>query len=393
MSKTTWSYSVALGLLLVACGAGQPEDPGHWRQTTEELPSGAQRVVNPASGLWGPAEAWRLEETLRIGSIDGEDPYLFGWISDIAVDAQGSIYLLEGQSREVRVFDAAGQYSRTIARSGAGPGELANPVALRWLPGHLLLVVDYGNARYSVFDTIGSFLTSARRNLPPQHIPWRGAVDGKGNVYEWITVREAGQSDPREVLVRLDSAFVVQDTFDIAVPEIETLTVTVDGGLARYSIPFGPTLRWWLDAERAEFWRAGSADYHLVKTSFTGDTLMLLERAYEPVTVLPDERDDAIEELADQGLQLTRSQVPERKPAFSYFVVDSEGNLWVRTTVKAGVVFDLFDPIGRYLGQVESPVELEPIPAPVVTSEAVYGVVRDSSHVEYVVRLEIERSE
>lgn len=51
----------------------------------------------------------------------------------------------------------------------------------------------------------------------------------------------------------------------------------------------------------------------------------------------------------------------------------------------------MFDPEGSYLGRVSSPVELELSPTPVITADAIYGVVEDDLGVEYVVRLEIER--
>lgn len=40
-------------------------------------------VTNPATPAWTPETAWRLEETLRIGSADGDasDPTVFGAIA------------------------------------------------------------------------------------------------------------------------------------------------------------------------------------------------------------------------------------------------------------------------------------------------------------------------
>lgn len=91
----------------------------------------------------------------------GGGPDLFGQIHDLALDDLGQVYVLEAQASEVRVFDADGKHARTFGLPGARPGAFAEPVAIEEMPGGRLLVVDYENTRFSVFDTAGTFPTSA----------------------------------------------------------------------------------------------------------------------------------------------------------------------------------------------------------------------------------------
>lgn len=100
------------------------------------------------------------------------------------------------------------------------------------MPGGRLLVVDYQNKRYSVFDTAGTFLMSAPRRLFPGSVvkPWQGAVDSQGRVIEWQRVMSS--DDParlRGVLIRTDSTFAPRDTLDLALPEIDEVLVAVGG--------------------------------------------------------------------------------------------------------------------------------------------------------------------
>ena len=205
------------------------------------------------------------------------------------------------------------------------------------MPGGRLLVVDYQNKRYSVFDTAGTFLMSAPRRLFPGSVvkPWQGAVDSQGRVIEWQRVMSS--DDParlRGVLIRTDSTFAPRDTLDLALPEIDEVLVAVGGGVARYTILLAPSLRWRLDGRRGHFWSSGSMDYRLVQASIAGDTLMIVEREYKPIPVRPEERDEAAEYLRRVGARVPASRNPQYRQAFSSFLIDSEGFLWVVPTLE-----------------------------------------------------------
>ncbi|GAB1343460.1 hypothetical protein MASR1M101_25870 [Gemmatimonas sp.] len=61
--------------------------------------------------------------------------------------------------RDVREFAPTGAFTRVIARSGAGPGEVSFVSRLQHLPSDTLVILD-GNARLaSLFDSTGRYLT------------------------------------------------------------------------------------------------------------------------------------------------------------------------------------------------------------------------------------------
>ena len=65
----------------------------------------------------------RASITLRIGELDGQDPYVFGNPKSIAINAKGEILILDAFASEVRVFNQAGTFLRKVGRSGPGPKE------------------------------------------------------------------------------------------------------------------------------------------------------------------------------------------------------------------------------------------------------------------------------
>jgi hypothetical protein len=76
-------------------------------------------------------------------------------------DAGGSVYVLDGGNARIIRFGADGRVD-TLARPGAGPGELKEPAAFGWTRDSLLAVVDAGNARVQFLDRKGR----AERSFP-----------------------------------------------------------------------------------------------------------------------------------------------------------------------------------------------------------------------------------
>lgn len=111
-----------------ACGEAGADNADGWAGTVDTLSNGAIRVSNPEQGLWDDGEGWRLVEELRIGSMDGEGPELFGNIIGLEVDPLGRIYVADSQAREIRVFDARGHHVRTFGGRGEEPGECEGKV-------------------------------------------------------------------------------------------------------------------------------------------------------------------------------------------------------------------------------------------------------------------------
>jgi hypothetical protein len=77
-----------------------------------------------------------------IGSLDGATPFVFGRISDVEFINDSTIAVLEGSANEVRVFTVAGEHLQTFGRTGSGPGEFQNAVAVTVSPKGEIVVAD-----------------------------------------------------------------------------------------------------------------------------------------------------------------------------------------------------------------------------------------------------------
>lgn len=157
---------IALVPLLVAvslcssCTTDVPDAPAAGARVTD---STGVALVHNASAIVDTSRA--LEEVLRIGVINGPEWQQFHQIRGITLDAMGRIYVADGGSQSIRVFDAGGNYVRTIGSSGNGPGEFTGlgPIGV-WRD------TVYANARNGLvelfFDTAGTYLGTRMARLP-----------------------------------------------------------------------------------------------------------------------------------------------------------------------------------------------------------------------------------
>lgn len=379
-------------LLLSACAEGRGDV--EWSGTVDTLAGGAVHVRNPAEPIWRADEAWRLEEELRIGSATEEGPALFGQVADVLVDPLGRIYVLESQSNEIRVFDGSGRHVRTFAREGQGPGELNQPSAMAWDGEGMLWVVDPRNARFSAFDTAGEYREERTKKTPGQIYPWPGRIGEDGDVIDVAFARV--DDEFRRTLIRYDSLNQPVDTFFPPAYDAPQFEIRTETAFMASSVPFAERLVWRLHPD-GTLWFSITDAYRLYEQTLDGDTLRIVEKPFEPLPVGSEELDEAIERLdwfTEQGGRLDRSRIPDRKPALEGFFFDDRDNVWVRPVTEEALedrVFDVFDPEGRWLGRVESPVALSSSPAPRFHGDVVYGVTRDELDVPYVVRLRIVR--
>ncbi len=75
---------------------------------------------------------------------------------DVAVDANGNIYVADTGNKRIRVYDANGNYQRDIGSGGGGPGQLNEPSGLAISADGRLFVADTWNRRISVFGLDGN---------------------------------------------------------------------------------------------------------------------------------------------------------------------------------------------------------------------------------------------
>ncbi len=160
--KRTSAISRVMALTLlatgIACGPGKNDGPA-----IEKI-GGVTYVRNARQGPWdsGGTSRLRLVRDLQIGQLSGKDEFLFVYISDVAVDGRGDVYVGDRQLNEVRKFDREGRYLLTVGRKGQGPGEFQSIRTVSVNPRDELIVYDMAG-RISVFSSRGEHKETTKK--------------------------------------------------------------------------------------------------------------------------------------------------------------------------------------------------------------------------------------
>lgn len=407
-----------LALLLLGTACVEAGDAARWATTVDTLPGGRLHVVNtpPPSGV---EPTWRIEEELRIGSVEAEGPAVFGQVKGLGVTSDGRIAVLDAQAQELRVFDPGGGHLATWGGRGAGPGELEGAHGLMVGPGDSLWVPDVDNARMSVFHPSSGFARSARMPFLRWGFVWSGIVTREGTVWKPSTtlgeprrpvIRVYGRAGEdavaRELLdVTLESDFALLDSIPLpAEPEADpedppgAFYWEAPGGLPRgyIGVPFHAEGQLLLDPRGVIWSKAPGPAYRITRWMPGGDTTLVLETRREPVPVTAAERDSAIDRVSGMlrergiGVRQDWSKIPENKPAIvSMFLADG-GRLWVRTSSPDSLVtYDVYERDGRWAGTAVTALKPWRWVDPIVRDDRFWAVVTDELDIPYVVRARI----
>jgi hypothetical protein len=125
-----------LSLTLAACAGDTARTPTTLRD------SAGIRIVDNGAPVWTDGNGWTIaaEPDVVIGRT-GDPHYEFERVQGVTRLGDGSIVVLNTGARELRFYDAAGVYLRTVGREGRGPGEFRSPKQLL-RRGDTLLVWD-----------------------------------------------------------------------------------------------------------------------------------------------------------------------------------------------------------------------------------------------------------
>jgi hypothetical protein len=299
-------------------------------------------VKNPREPL-SKTPVLELEEDLSIGGPDAQGDDAFGQARQVVADDAGTMYVLDEQASDVKVFDASGKYLRTIGRKGQGPGELEFPMTLSLNRAAGELTVQQQTRGLTVFKTDGTFL---RQQSLQGLISGRGRVDSRGNVYVLeIVLGDLGSSYATKKLAPDGSLLATIS---------ETPAPGGKGGSGiRRVRPFLPVAYFLVDRndrlvygypETYEIQLYGSADAKVLRK---------IRRDYDPVPVTGEEK-AALEKDIPPGMKV-EIDYPKDHPAYLRFFLSDLGHLIVQTYEKADggkVLHDVFDAEGRFIGRV-----------------------------------------
>lgn len=368
-------------------------------------------VRAPATGTWG--RSVRLVEVMSLGTRDGADEYALGDFDALATGPRGEIYLLD-DGPVLRRYSAAGRFEQTLGRVGSGPGEFRSPDggALGLLPDGRVLIRDPANAQILVLHPDGK--PSDRWPFPARVSAGRPLyVDQAGSVYSMIPFgqRTAIGEQPR-ALLRYSASGVVTDTLPVPAWRFTRAYLTPSGpnGSSLRDIPYSPEIVWTF-SPLGYFVGGVNGTYRFDLFRRRGDVLRV-ERSVAAVRVSAEEvqaREDALLASIRRSYPNWRwegPRVPNVKPAYRDILTGYDGRIWVLTSQpskrletpvgepvddrwKEPIVFDVFEPDGRFLGTVSTPDGFLIDPPPVFRGDTVWAGFEDEEGVKYVKRYHV----
>jgi len=359
-------------------------------------------VVSMAApeGVSGQA-LWTVSETpiLEIGSVDGPP---FSTFHDIrgAVLAQDSVIVVaDGGGREIRVFSRAGDYITSFGRAGDGPAEFQGIGWVDLCGGDTAVVYDFARHRITKWSLGGDLLDGfavegPEGDMPPFSVScgpsggfavvgWPDFMSYKGGVGPYRFNVTVGVVDSRGKLERVLGTF----------PGPERYRYESNDGPR----PLGKTTIARMGVEAVY---VGTADAFEIRRIDPAGEEQVIGRAFNPRRLegklLSDWQSSVIGDARPEARPATRRaleghQTPETLPAYSDFLLDRLGLIWVaHYGIKGEEVFDwdVFDPAGAYLASLKIPSRFRPTE---IGADYLLGVTTDDMGVERVQMYRLSR--
>ena len=393
-------------LLLAACESGG--DGGTAGFALRD--SAGIHIAESSAPAWSEGEGWTLgaAPSVEIGVVEGAPEYQLGTVMGALRLASGEIAISNAASQEVRFYDPAGAYLRSVGRRGGGPGEFKGLGPIQVLQGDSLFAFDILQQRLSVFSPAGDFVRSVQMERTPDGgYPFAVGMLRDGSVIARVISSNGSASQglqrSTETYLRYSGDGKLRDTVTVQ-PGSERFiqSQSGEGGMMRGSITtplFGHLRVMAVGADRLVF--GGNESYELAIYTPEGVLERLVRRRQPARPVTPEALDALLKTRLDrisdparrQQMERTYAEIPhpETMPFYETVMLDDESNLWVREfqPPPAGPpAWTVFDPDGRVLGAVSMPDDFRPTQ---IGRDFVLGIWNDDMDVQHVRMYALEK--
>jgi len=383
-------------MVLASCSSERSTGPAFTTRDSAGVVIAENTGEPPADG-----GGWALsaEPLLQIGSMEGDDAYLFFRIWGATRLSDGRLAVANNRAPDLRIFDARGRHLHTFGQRGEGPEDFNSPVLMGTLPGDTLVVVDRLLRRINLYDPDHGFIRGSTADTDIEGYLLTVGMFSSGSV---MVRRQVWSEDLPNGYFRFPvqlSSVALDGSLEHDFGEFpgdETLFSAhpVEGGVMTLSgeSPFGKAPATAVSGDR--FYYGSQDSYEIQVWSQDGRLIRIIRRDKTPEPVSQAHVDALLEEMAegaddsDQMREFRRmyrdATIPEYHPAYGYVYADSEKCLWVeeyrvpgddvrRTTI--------FDPDGRMVGSLVLPNHFQIYE---IGSDYVLGRWVDDLGVEYL---------
>ena len=376
--------------------------------------SAGLRIVENREPKWERGEEWSVPSapSLAIGTLNGPEEYQFVDVSDATRRTDGSLVVVDRRAKVVRIFDAAGDFLKTLGGPGSGPGEFQDPVTALLIHGDTVVVWDGRLLRLTRFDEMGGLsgvetpdLGTISKAVDPPLYP--GSVEplSDGGFLVRLLEKSGKSVPPGNSRARSGALRVAGDlgSIDTLMFFGDTAKITVDAPFGPFQVApplaTGPGLTH--EGNPPRICIGEGTDPQIRCIGPDGETT-LIRWVSEPRPVNEQEiskwRESNLDLLAQKLLEndvlrmLEQVPMPSVRPHYSQITLDQEGNLWVslgptERSSSPSEDYLVFDPAGSLLGVTALP----PVRILEIGHDYVLGVYRDDLEVEYVHLYELRK--
>jgi hypothetical protein len=316
-----------------------------WQGTIEEI-DGIPVVKNPKEPIYSK-DVFNLKEDLVIKNVEGKEEFMFQNILFLDVDKEENIYVSDSKAAHIKVFDKNGDFLRTIARRGQGPGEIMRPKEILVFPQGELLVNDTRQARICYFSLNGKFL----RQFSTSQLPnWRWPrVDAYGNmVAGFVIPGDEMKTGLKKFAPDLTTIFTITTQ-----PIVSDPAVAVD----YFEMSRNTNLVWDVTA-RDDIIYGTMNKYEIFVHNPKGERIRKIVRECDEIEITKEDEEKLIRGYYGDNPPPTIKnwlKFPKNYPAFSRFTCDEEGRIFVQTyeiSETGESCYDVFDAEGKYIVRI-----------------------------------------
>lgn len=381
---------LALASLLLGCGEA------------DAPPGECADVLAPDAWVDGApprfVELWR-----RGGTNEGEelDQPLFA-----AAGPDGQLVIVDPQLGPTGV-GPQGEWLGPLARSGEGPGEVGGVYAAAWGRDRRLVLLDMVNGRLVRLYPRGVEAVGEDAASPPDVTISQNAMlaiargvaglglDPDGTVYAVAVAPRPEDSEIDQAVVRV----AIDGTVD-TVATAATASLVSDWLPAQFlAAPGAPRLLVATGAD-GQVAIAGERDGYRIRILRPGHRDVEICRAVTGDALRPDERGEGLDETNPLARALGETPAPPHLSAIGRLLFARDGRLWVerdRPVIdprellrgRPGSRYDVFDPEGRYLGEIRAPADAE---IAAVSGDRVWAFETGELDETWVVAYRLERA-
>lgn len=372
--------------LVAVATAGAMSAPPLFAQSSRD--SAGVRIVENTRPAWSDAERLSLAAKPRIAIGNTTDSaYRFRQVHGVMLLTDGRIAVADGGSLQLRMFSPQGRFLSASAGKGTGAGEILNMHWVRRLRGDTI-AINSGLSTITLYSSTGQFVRAA--DLPP-----RGDARS-ANPFLLVALLNSERGVAAALPNPAPRAIGTRWTDSLALKLVTASNQSMrDVGTLPYielqQGSTGPSMVWLsaggVFAGGDDRFYAGFGDRYAIRV-YTGDGKLqsIIRRAWTPAPITPDDWEHWVVEWSKLWVKTTgaererevqqvrESPWAEELPAFTQFIVDLSGRLWVRgahwqDAIGAGSLADtpavpstwsVFDVRGRWLGDVEMPARFQP---------------------------------